>query len=337
MSDLYKKLPGAALAVGIAVLAYFLQVAEMRLLGYAIIEALVIAILLGMLLRNTRGVSAAQSPGVAFMAKDALEFAVMLLGASVNFPEIFSRGPALFAAIVLLVAVALGASLAAGRMLGLNAKLATLVAVGNSICGNSAIAAVAPVIKAEPGDVASAIAFTAVLGVGVVLTLPLLIPLLGYSEYQYGVLAGMSIYAVPQVVAAAAQVSDLSLKVATSVKLVRVLLLGPVVLLYALLEGRRGVAGEVRFSVGKFVPWFIAGFLVLATLRSIGIISASVGEWLAFAGKMLTIASMAALGLGVDFRAIQKAGPRVILAVLASLAVLIVSSVLLIRAFGITG
>ncbi len=333
VNTIRKRLPGIALTILIAVTAYLLQVAEARALGHAYVEALVIAILIGMLVRNMRGVGEGAAPGVSFVARDVLEFAVMLLGASVNFPELFSRGPALVAAIVLLVLIALGASLSAGLALGLNRKLATLVAVGNAICGNSAIAAVAPVIKADPDDVASAIAFTAVLGVIVVLLLPLLIPLLGYTHYQYGVLAGMSVYAVPQVVAAAAQVSDLSLKVATSVKLVRVLMLGPVVVLYSLCEGSR----NSRFSVGRFVPWFVAGFLMLAALRSIGLINAQTGDGLAFAGKLLTVASMAALGLGVDLRTVKEAGPRVVLAVIASLVVLIVTSAVLIRTFGIAG
>ena len=84
--------------------------------------------------------------------------------------------------------------------------MAILVAAGNSICGNSAIAAVAPVIGASSKDVASSIAFTAVLGVVVVLLLPLAVPLLHMTELQYGVLAGLTVYAVPQVLAATAPI-----------------------------------------------------------------------------------------------------------------------------------
>ena len=92
----------------------------------------------------------------------------------------------------------------AGGLAGLlSSKLAVLVACGNAICGNSAIAAVAPVIGADREDVAASIALTAVLGVAVVVLLPLLIPVLGLSNYQYGVLAGLTVYAVPQVLAAA--------------------------------------------------------------------------------------------------------------------------------------
>ena len=80
--------------------------------------------------------------------------------------------------------------------------MAILVACGNAICGNSAIAAVAPVIGADSKDVAAVIAFTAVLGVLMVLGLPLFVPLAGLSRHQYGVLAGLTVYAVPQVLAA---------------------------------------------------------------------------------------------------------------------------------------
>src|SRR5690606_31975522 len=123
--------------------------------------------------------------------------------------------------------------------------LALLIACGNAICGNSAIAAVAPVIRAEREQVASAIAFTAVLGVVAVLGLPLLIAPLALSDTEYGVLAGLTVYAVPQVIAAAFPVSVAAGQMATLVKLARVLLLGPVVLLLALLHRQpsAGAAG----------------------------------------------------------------------------------------------
>lgn len=331
MNYLKPKLPGIALSVIIAAVAWLLQQAETAVLGFAVIEGLVIAIVIGMAYRNLAGVRPSAVPGVAFTAREVLEFAVLLLGASVNFPALFREGAALLIAITVAVLVALSASTVIGRALGLNPRLATLVAVGNSICGNSAIAAVAPVIKAEPEDIAASIAFTAVLGVVVVLSLPLSVALLGLSNYQYGVLAGMSVYAVPQVVAAAAQISPLSLQVATSVKLVRVLFLGPVVLFFTL----RQHASAKQLKLGKLVPWFIVGFMALALLRSVGAIPAEVGATLADIGKLLTIASMAALGLGVDLKAIRKAGPRVTGAVIASLVVLIATSVALIRVFGI--
>ncbi len=325
--------PGLGLSVGIAVLAWLLQEAALRFLGYTFIEAIVLAILIGMLWRHVRGLTSAQQSGVSFAAKPLLEFAVLLLGASVYLPDVLRAGPALVVAILLTVVIGLSLALVFGRLIGLNNRLAILVAVGNAICGNSAIAAVAPVIDAEPEDIASSISLTAVLGVVVVLTLPLLIPLIGLNLYQYGVLAGLTVYAVPQVLAATAPVSALSSQVGTLVKLVRVLLLGPVVLVFSLLYRRADA--KRSFSITRFVPWFIIGFVILAALRSLGWLPAPLADAVREVSRWLTVVAMAALGLGVNLRAVRQVGRSVALTVIASLAVLLSLSLFFIKTFGL--
>ena len=327
-----KAAPGVALSAAIAAAAAALQALETRILAHAVVEALVLAILLGMAIRFVWEPGGRWEPGIRFTAKQVLEAAIVLLGASVDLPLLLRAGTALLAAIATVVLAGLGGGYALGRALGLNPRLSTLIACGNAICGNSAIAAVAPVIGAEKEDVASSIAFTAVLGVIVVLTLPLLVPLLGLSHYQYGALAGMTVYAVPQVLAATFPVSVLSGQVGTLVKLVRVLLLGPVVVFFAL---RNRKVGEQKLSPGAFVPWFIVGFLVLAAARSLGAIPAEVALPVREVSRWLTVAAMAALGLGVDVRVLGRVGGRVILAVLGSLVVLITVSASLILLLGI--
>ncbi|MET0366657.1 MAG: putative sulfate exporter family transporter, partial [Methylobacterium sp.] len=200
-----------------------------------------------------------------------------------------------------------------------------------------------PVIGAEPKDIAASIAFTAVLGVLMVLGLPLFVPLAGMSDNQYGVLAGLTVYAVPQVLAATVPVSLLATQVGTLVKLVRVLMLGPVVVAFSLIAPRLPAedGGAVprkggRLGFTKLVPWFILGFLVLASLRSLGLIpDAAVKPLTQFAG-FLTVLSMAALGLGVDVRVLARVGGRVTLAVTGSLVVLVAISLALIRFLGIS-
>ena len=114
-------------------------------------------------------------------------------------------------------------------------KLATLVGVGNSICGNSAVAVVAPVIKANSTQIGAAIGISAILGATQIILLPLLVPAFGLEDFQYGIVAGLSVYAVAQVVAASSIVSSLSADVATLVKLTRVILLAPLVLVLRIL------------------------------------------------------------------------------------------------------
>jgi uncharacterized integral membrane protein (TIGR00698 family) len=271
-----------------------------------------------------------------FSAKTLLELAVLLLGASVSAVTLAAVGPTLLATITAVVVVAIGASYGIGRLLGLSHRMATLVACGNSICGNSAIAAVAPVIGADGKDVAASIAFTAVLGIFVVIGLPLLPPLLQLSGVQYGLLAGLTVYAVPQVLAATAPVGTVAVHMGTLVKLVRVLMLGPVVLGLSLFTRRlrdnpneaclHATAGDrpapVRPPLHKLVPWFIIGFLALAALRSADLVPTAVLGPIAATTNLLTVVSMAALGLGTDLRVVACAGGRVAATVTLSLLVL---------------
>jgi len=337
-------LPGLGLCALVSAAAYGLDALEAHFAGRAWLEALVLAILLGTAVRTFWTPSAFWLPGIAFSAKTVLEIAIVLLGASLNAATLIGAGPSLIVGIAAVVAVALAVSFLIGRLLGLPKRMAILVACGNSICGNSAIAAVAPVIGASGHDVAASIAFTAVLGVLVVLGLPLLVPLLHLSDIQYGVLAGLTVYAVPQVLAATAPVAAASVQIGTLVKLVRVLMLGPVVLILSVLSSRaRAKAGNLagehqprsRLAVHKLVPWFIIGFLAMAALRSHGGIPERALAPIAQTATILTIISMAALGLGVDIRAVARAGRSVTAAVSLSLLALAAVSVGLIRLLGI--
>ena len=334
-------LPGIALCLAITAVSMALQAIEERATGHPYIEGLVIALLLGIAVRTAWTPGARARPGIAFSAKQVLEVAVTLLGASISLGAIVGSGAALLTGIVGAVVIAITASYSLCRLLQLPARMAILVACGNSICGNSAIAAVAPIIGADTKDVAASIAFTAVLGVLMVLGLPLLIPLIGLNEHQYGVLAGLTVYAVPQVLAATLPVGLVSTQVGTLVKLVRVLMLGPVVVVCSLLaprlppEGASTKPRPTRPGFAKLVPWFIIGFLLLATLRSLGVIPDAASQPLTRLAGFLTVVAMAALGLGVDVRVLASVGPRVTLAVTGSLAVLLMVSLVLIAALGL--
>ena len=321
-------LPGLLLCAAVVGVAELLQVIEVAAFGRAWLESLVLAILIGAAVRSFWTPPKACAPGIAFSAKMLLEVAVMLLGASLSLRAILAAGPTLLFGIAGVVALSLACSYGIGRLLGLPKRMAVLVACGNSICGNSAIAAAAPVIGADARDVASSIAFTAVLGVLVVLGLPLLAPVLGLDDLQYGILAGLTVYAVPQVLAATAPVAAISVQVGTLVKLVRVLMLGPVVLGLSLLAGR---SGGKRPPLSRLVPWFILGFLALAGLRAAGLIPEAVLPVIRWVAGILTVLSMAALGLGVDVRVVARAGGRVTATVVLSLLVLGVAALGLIH------
>jgi uncharacterized integral membrane protein (TIGR00698 family) len=291
-----------------------------------------------MVIRTAWQPSARWLSGIAFSAKQLLEVAVMLLGTSVSFAAIAASGFLLVGAIAGTVVIMLAVSYGLSRMLSLPVKLSILIACGNSICGNSAIAAVAPVIGANGDDVASSISFTAILGVLMVLGLPLLIPLLGLSATQYGILAGLTVYAVPQVLAATVPAGIVSTQIGTLVKLVRVLMLGPIVVGLSLVAARRRKrhADHIRavpISPFKLVPWFIIGFLVLAALRSFQLVPDLAITPITKTASILTVLSMAALGLGVDVRVLSTLGGRVTAAVTLSLLLLLGLSIGLVHFF----
>ena len=328
--------PGLVLASLVGGAALGIEQIERIVLGQPIIEALVAAILVGIVVRNLIALPAEIEAGASYAAKQVLELGVCLLGATIDVRQVLAAGPVLLLAIAAGVTGGIAASYTIGRLLGLHGKLALLVAVGNSICGNSAIAAVAPVIRAEKKDVASSVALTAVLGVVLVLGLPVFFTVARLTYYQYGVLTGMTVYAVPQVIAASFPVSQLSGQVATLVKLVRILFLGPVVLVFSLFT-RRTSGPAASGKRPALVPWFIVGFVGLAALRFVGAVPAPEALAASTASRLLTIAAMAGLGLGVEFAAIRKVGVRVALAVGGSLAFLIALSLTLITQLHVAG
>lgn len=337
--------PGLLLCLAVSVAALGAEHLEALFFHRAWLEALVLAILLGTLVRTLWKPDKRWRPGISFSAKTLLEIAVVLLGASLSAATVAATGAPLLLGIAAVVFVAIGLSYGIGRLLGLSKRMAILVACGNSICGNSAIAATAPVIGADGDDVAASIAFTAVLGVVVVLGLPLLIPVLGLSVHQFGILSGLTVYAVPQVLAATAPAGAVAVQIGTLVKLVRVLMLGPVILVLSLLSSRlreetgAQVAAERPaprpLGLHRLVPWFIVGFVVMAAFRSAGLIPSVLLPPLATAANVLTIVSMAALGLSVDIRSVVQAGPRVTATVVLSLLALAAISLGLIRLLGV--
>ena len=338
-------LPGVAMCIAVSGGAYLLERAQAHVFHHVWLETLVLAILIGMTIRTCWTPSARWQRGIDFSAKMLLEVAVVLLGASLSAKTLVSAGLPLLLSIAGVVVLAIVVSYGISRALGLHRRLAILIACGNSICGNSAIAAVAPVINADGDEVAASIAFTAVLGVIVVLMLPLLMGVCHLNAIQYGTLAGLTVYAVPQVLAATAPISLVSANIGTLVKLVRVLMLGPVIVVLSVVLRAKTCAAPATPTVSsqsddmpsgsrmpfqllrtlawhKLVPWFIIGFLIMMVARSADVIPTAWLPPLGTAASALTIVSMAALGLGVDIRSVAQAGVRVSAAVVLSIVAL---------------
>ena len=298
---------------------------EKSIFDRAVIDALVIAIVLGVVVKNVLPLPLGVATGSTFASKQILETSVLLLGAGVALQDISAVGLPLFLLILFSVfGGLLFAWILGHKILHLSSRLSVLVGVGNSICGNSAVAAVAPVIKATPNEVAAAIGISAILGVGQILILPFFVPVLSLSNVQYGIVAGLSVYAVPQVIAASFAVSAVSGEMGTLVKLVRVLFLGPMIVILGFFHRESNDSKDLVSKIKTYVPWFVAGFIILMLLRSVDVIPESVGTQAQKVSKLLFILAMAGLGLGVDIKAVRTVGIRVAATILGTMCFMII-------------
>ncbi|ENN92867.1 YeiH family protein [Bartonella bovis] len=320
--------PGILICIFISILAYGLEIIEKQLFTETWFESLVLAILLGAITRSCFILPEYLQRGITFCSKTLLEIAIVLLGANISIHTVFSVGWNLLASIIFIIFITILISFVIGRLLKLSSHLAMLIACGNAICGNSAIVATASTIKAKNTDVAASIAFTALLGVIIVFTLPFLQPLLNLSFNQYGVLAGMTVYAVPQVFAATAPISSVSAQIAIIVKLIRVLMLGPLIFILSIIYRQ---PEQTHLRLHTFIPWFIIGFIIMMLTRSAALIPTMALNPINFIAKISTIISMAAVGLDVDIRSLKKAGWSVISTSTCSILILGILSFLMIR------
>jgi uncharacterized integral membrane protein (TIGR00698 family) len=324
-------IPGLSLCAAVSLAAIFSAQLQATYLGRAWFGDLVLAIVIGVAIRSMLTLPQATDAGIRFSGKTLLEIAIALLGASLSLSILRGAGAFVIIGIAALVILSLFGSYAIGRAFGLSPKLAALIAAGNSICGNSAIAATAPAIGAKAEDVAAAIGFTAVLGVIAVMLLPFLPEMLGMDAKAYGVFAGLTVYAVPQVLAATAPFGAVAVQAGTIIKLIRVLMLGPTIILLSLIFNRKD---KTELSLQKMVPWFIIGFVLMIMARSFGLIPKVLLDPISQITNVLTIMAMAALGLSVDIRSLRHSGGKVVLAATLSVLLLGVLSVGLITALG---
>jgi uncharacterized integral membrane protein (TIGR00698 family) len=319
--------PGLIVCIAVACVAYIVERLEHWLFGIGLLEALVFAIILGIALRSLLPDKKSWQPGINFSSKMLLEIAIVLLGASISFATVQSAGWQVVACVVLIVVISICTSFAVARLSGLPPRLAMLIACGNSICGNSAIVAVAPVIHADSDEIAAALAFTAVLGVIAVLLLPLFLAYSTLGVAQYGALAGLTVYAVPQVLAAAAPAGLLAVQTGTVIKLLRVLMLGPVIFVLGMMQGTSAGINTEQ-SHYRLFPWFIVGFILVVVTRSLDMIPATLIPIFLSLSSGLTVVAMAALGLSVNVCTVASAGGRIVLASSVSLLLLVLMSYL---------
>ena len=322
-------LPGIALAVTIAVFAFQIR----SIPGIASFSPMILAILIGTAFHNIVGTPLAARPGIAFSLRRLLRVAIVLLGFQLTLTQIASVGTTG----LLIVATALIATfvftVGAGRVLGVDGKLAELIAAGTSICGASAIVAANTVTEAHDEDVAYAVACVTIFGSVGMFAYPLLSRLLHLDPQAYGLWSGTSIHEIAQVVAAAFQNGQRAGEIGTMVKLARVMLLAPVV--FALSLKTRLVAGNAPArSTRPPVPWFVLGFVAVVCVNSVIQTPADARKMIVTLTTFLLSVALAAMGLETDISKLYARGLRP--AILGASAFLFIASfsLLLIKLWG---
>jgi uncharacterized integral membrane protein (TIGR00698 family) len=273
------------------------------------VSALMIAIVLGMLLRNTVGLPAAWAPGIRFSLRRILRLAVMLLGFQLSARQIAEVGGMGFFVVAVTLAAAFCFTTWLGRRLGVDRKLSELIAAGTSICGASAIVATNAVTEGSDEDVAYAIAVVTLFGSASMLLYPVGDALMHMPAQAYGLWAGSSIHETAQVLAAAFQGGAVSGRFGAVSKLSRVMLLAPVVLTLGWAARRRDGADAGKKKAVP-VPLFLLGFIAAIGINSAAILPASATQIIVKIDQFLLALSLGAMGLETSFRKVREAGLR---------------------------
>jgi uncharacterized integral membrane protein (TIGR00698 family) len=274
------------------------------------IEYVLWAIVIGLVIANTVGVPRIFEAGVATY-EFWLKTGIVLLGSRFLLGDLLHLG----GISVLLVAIAVSLSLAfmhlLGRVFGLKPKLTSLLAVGSSICGVSAIIAAKPAIDADDEDASYAIAAILALGAISLFTFPLIGHSLHLSDKAYGLWAGLAVDNTAEATAAGALYSDAAGKVAVLAKTTRNALIGFVVLAYAIYWASRGeaqvIGNKAAFLWRKF-PKFVLGFLLVSLLATLGYFTKPQLTSLANLSRWAFLLTFAGVGLKTSLRELGKQG-----------------------------
>lgn len=321
---LYRLLPGLALTGIVAAVAYGFGTLMPSL------SSLVWALLVGAVIANVLPLPSAVNGGVGFAARPVLKLGVALLGFQISVSDALALGPKVIVMVMITLPITFGAAMALGRWLGLSSKLSLLIGTGSAICGASAIAAMDSVAEAKEEDVGFAVATVTLFGTLAVFTVPAIGGLIGLTDSVAGVWAGASVHEVGQVVAAASPLGNGALETATLVKLSRVALLAPSVLIVGLL-----LRAENSGTGGFPIPLFVLGFLAALAVRSTNLLSAKIVDGILAVDTALLTIALAGLGLNLNVKSMARLGWRPLALGLAVSVVVSVVSLALITGLGV--
>ncbi|MEE6137444.1 YeiH family protein [Mycobacterium sp. 050128] len=324
--------PGILLLIGVGLLGKYAQIwwntlAKHEHWRLPDVEYVLWAIVIGLLITNTIGLHRIFRPGVQTY-EFWLKVGIVVLGARFVLGDIAKLGAISLVQILVDMTIAGTVIIVVARAFGLSGKLGSLLAIGTSICGVSAIIAAKGAIRARNSDVSYAIAAILALGAVSLFVLPPLGHAIGLTDHEFGLWAGLSVDNTAETTATGYLFSDHAGKIAVLVKSTRNALIGFVVLGFALYWSARGQADEIApgatakaaFIWQKF-PKFVLGFLAVSAIATAGWLTKGQTTNLANVSKWAFLLTFAGVGLNTDFRQIARTGWRPLLVAVIGLTV----------------
>ena len=303
---------GVLLCLIISAPAWFLGKA------FPVIGGPVFAILIGMAMAPFVKGKDFLRPGVTFTSKKILQYAVIVLGFSMNLATVVQKGREALPIILATITTSLVIAFILSRALKLPGKTSILIGVGSSICGGSAIAATAPVIDADDSEIAQSISVIFFFNIIAALLFPALGSALGLSNEGFGLFAGTAINDTSSVTAAASAWDGMhgsnTLEAATIVKLTRTLAIIPITLFFACYRtGKEKKASERSISIQKVFPTFVLFFLLASIITTVFPIPAGIVSSLKDLSKLFIIMAMGAIGTNTDLIKLIRTGKKPLL------------------------
>jgi uncharacterized integral membrane protein (TIGR00698 family) len=269
------------------------------------LNGILLALLLGMVVGNLVKLPTGLQPGVSFTSGKLLELSVIFLAFGIDYGHIAALGMGSFIIVVVMVVSMVLLSFFLARQVRCPGSTGWLVGFGTAICGSSAIAALAPRVARNKEDVGIAMAVVNLFGSMGMIALPLVLVHVPLNETQLGILIGGTLHSVGNVVGAGYALGDGVGGVATTIKLARVAMLSPALILFNYLVNR----GEARGWLSHLqLPWYLWGFLGITLITSVASVPVRLTGGMELAGKLALTIALAAIGLKVSFAQLYRSG-----------------------------
>jgi uncharacterized integral membrane protein (TIGR00698 family) len=310
-----KSLPGLGLIAAIVAIAF--QIHNFQ----PAISPLALCVAFGFAIANFASWPTFAAAGTSLASKKLMRIGVSLLGAQVSVLSLKAIGVKGVITVILVVTFTIFGILALSKIFRMSGELGLLIGVGFGVCGATAVAAIRPQTRASEEETSYAIALISLCGTLSIFMLPFIGHLLGLNDQTFGAWAGAAVHDVGQVIATASVWSDEAVQSAVVIKLARVCMLAPIVLILSIRHRRYltsiamqnekdGIAVSSKTTKVPLIPFFVIGFIAVATIQNTLDIPSGIHDAIVLVSKLLLGAGLVALGSSVRWKSIRAIGPR---------------------------